>query len=45
MAMEVLVSDGVERVKVLKLADRMGVSRSSFYWYFKNSNTNALIDT
>ncbi len=36
MAMDVLVSDGVERVKVLALADRMGVSRSSFYWYFKS---------
>lgn len=36
VAMDVLVSDGVERVKVLALAERMGVSRSSFYWYFKS---------
>jgi AcrR family transcriptional regulator len=36
MAMQVLVSDGVERVKILTLADKMGVSRSSFYWYFKS---------
>ena len=36
LAMNVLVSDGVEQVKVLSLADRMGVSRSSFYWYFKS---------
>lgn len=36
MAMQVLIGDGVERVKVLTLADRMGVSRSSFYWYFKS---------
>jgi len=36
VAMDVLVSDGVEQVKVLSLADRMGVSRSSFYWYFKS---------
>lgn len=36
MAMDVLISDGVERVKVLALAGRMGVSRSSFYWYFKS---------
>lgn len=36
VAKAVLVSDGVERVKVLGLADRMGVSRSSFYWYFKS---------
>lgn len=36
LAMDVLVSDGVDRVKVLTLATRMGVSRSSFYWYFKS---------
>lgn len=36
LAMDVLVSDGVDRVKVLNLAERMGVSRSSFYWYFKS---------
>lgn len=35
-ALEMLVSDGVDSVKVLTLADRLGVSRSSFYWYFKN---------
>ena len=36
VAMDVLISDGVEQVKVLALAERMGVSRSSFYWYFKS---------
>lgn len=36
VAMDVLISDGVERVKVLALAERMNVSRSSFYWYFKS---------
>ncbi|MFK7755135.1 MAG: TetR/AcrR family transcriptional regulator [Sedimentitalea sp.] len=36
MARDVLISDGVSQVKVLGLADRMGVSRSSFYWYFKS---------
>ena len=36
LAMDVLVSDGVDQVKVLNLAERMGVSRSSFYWYFKS---------
>lgn len=35
-AMEVLVHHGVEQVKILTLADGMGVSRSSFYWYFKS---------
>ena len=36
VAMDVLISDGVDQVKVLNLASRMGVSRSSFYWYFKS---------
>ena len=36
VAMDVLVSHGVEQVKVLGLASRMGVSRSSFYWYFQS---------
>ncbi len=35
-ALEILVSDGIERVKILTLAARLGVSRSSFYWYFKS---------
>ncbi|MDP5217649.1 TetR/AcrR family transcriptional regulator [Ruegeria sp. 2205SS24-7] len=36
VAMDVLISDGVEQVKVMNLAQRMAVSRSSFYWYFKS---------
>jgi AcrR family transcriptional regulator len=36
VAMDVLISEGVEQVKVLALSDRLGVSRSSFYWYFKS---------
>lgn len=46
LAMDVLVSDGVEQVKVLSLASRMGVSRSSFYWYFKSRQEllDALLD-
>ncbi len=36
VAMDVLISDGVERVKVLALGERLGVSRSSFYWYFES---------
>ncbi|MCH2075744.1 MAG: TetR/AcrR family transcriptional regulator [Rhodobacteraceae bacterium] len=35
-AMSTLIETGVEQVKVLTLATRMGVSRSSFYWYFKS---------
>lgn len=36
MARDTLVRDGVGQVKILTLAERMGVSRSSFYWYFEN---------
>ncbi|MEL6522353.1 MAG: TetR/AcrR family transcriptional regulator [Pseudomonadota bacterium] len=36
VALDVLVSDGVDQVKVLNLGTRLGVSRSSFYWYFKS---------
>lgn len=35
-AMDTLISDGVDHVKVLMLAARLGVSRSSFYWYFNS---------
>ncbi|MBT0958308.1 TetR/AcrR family transcriptional regulator [Alphaproteobacteria bacterium KMM 3653] len=31
-----LVREGVDTVKVLALASELGVSRSSFYWYFTN---------
>lgn len=36
IARDVLVNDGVGEVKILKIAAMMGVSRSSFYWYFAN---------
>lgn len=36
VARDVLVSDGVAEVKVLALGQRLDVSRSSFYWYFKS---------
>jgi len=35
-AQEALIRDGVDTVKVLALATQLEVSRSSFYWYFKN---------
>jgi AcrR family transcriptional regulator len=35
-AMDILIADGVEKVKVLTLSARLGVSRSSFYWHFKD---------
>ncbi|MEL7213710.1 MAG: TetR/AcrR family transcriptional regulator [Pseudomonadota bacterium] len=34
-ALETLISDGIEQVKILTLANKLKVSRSSFYWYFK----------
>jgi AcrR family transcriptional regulator len=35
-ARDVLVTRGVADVKVLTLSEHLSVSRSSFYWYFKN---------
>ena len=36
LALTVLALEGVDHVTVLNLSERLGVSRSSFYWYFKN---------
>lgn len=36
LAGEVLIERGVSQVKVLTLANHLGVSRSSFYWYFRS---------
>ncbi|HSF95712.1 MAG TPA: TetR/AcrR family transcriptional regulator [Thermohalobaculum sp.] len=36
LAGETLVGRGVSQVKVLTLANQLGVSRSSFYWYFRS---------
>lgn len=46
VAMDLLVSEGVAHVKVLSIGERLGVSRSSFYWYFKSRKDllNALLD-
>ena len=38
VARNILVHDGVANVKILSLSEQMGVSRSSFYWYFDNRN-------
>ncbi|WP_119387796.1 TetR/AcrR family transcriptional regulator [Taklimakanibacter lacteus] len=35
-ALATLISDGVDAVLVLPLARKLKVSRSSFYWYFRN---------
>ena len=36
LARRILIEDGVEQVRVLPLAQTLGVARSSFYWYFKS---------
>jgi len=46
VAKDILISDGIEQVKILPMSDRLGVSRSSFYWYFKTRQDllDALLD-
>lgn len=35
-AMDVLISEGVDCVKISSLAEKLDCAKSSFYWYFKN---------
>lgn len=46
LARDVLVHEGVGELKILTLSARLTVSRSSFYWYFKNRKDllDALLD-
>jgi len=46
VALSALAIEGVDHVTVLALSERLGVSRSSFYWYFKNRDEllGALLD-
>lgn len=46
VARDILISEGVGQVKVLGIAERLDVSRSSFYWYFKSRKDllNQLLD-
>lgn len=46
IALDTLISDGVDSVKVLALAQKLDCARSSFYWYFKNRTDllNSLLD-
>lgn len=36
IAIDILVRDGIDNVKVQVISKRLGVSRSSFYWFFKD---------
>ena len=36
IAIDILVRDGIEYVKVQVISKKLGVSRSSFYWFFKD---------
>jgi AcrR family transcriptional regulator len=46
IARDILVNEGVGDVKILKMAAQLGVSRSSFYWYFEGRRDllDALLD-
>ena len=35
-AYEELTANGVESVRIMPLAKKLGVSRTSFYWHFKD---------
>ncbi len=45
-ARDLLINEGVAGVKILSISARLGVSRSSFYWYFKSRPDllNALLE-
>ncbi len=45
-ALETLVSEGVDQVKVANLSDKLDCARASFYWYFTNREEllDALLD-
>lgn len=36
VAVDILTRDGIDNVKVQVISKRLGVSRSSFYWFFKD---------
>ncbi len=36
IALHTLITEGVEQVKILTLANKLNCARSSFYWYFRN---------
>ena len=36
MALEILTQEGIEEVRIEKLAARLGISKSGFYWHFSD---------
>ena len=36
VALNTLIEEGIEQIKVMILAKKLGVSRASFYWYFED---------
>lgn len=45
-ALEVFVTEGIDEVRITRLADNLGVTRGSFYWHFDNRDEliDALVD-
>lgn len=45
-ALDVFVSEGIDEVRITRLADDLGVTRGSFYWHFTNRDDliDALVD-
>ena len=41
--LRILITEGIDQVKILRLAQDLGVARSSFYWFFSDRQT--LLDT
>lgn len=37
-ALDILIEEGVEALRIERLAKRIGISRSGFYWHFKDSD-------
>ncbi len=45
-ALEIFVEEGIDAVRITRLADELGVTRGSFYWHFSNREEliEALVD-
>ena len=43
VARDTLIGEGVEHVRIMSLAQKLGVSRSSFYWYGQQDMLDQLL--